>query len=368
MTAVLSPRALDRATLARQLLLDRAEMEPLAAVEHLVGMQAQVPTDPYTGLWSRVRSFDPFELGHAIRERAAVRGPLMRGTLHLVSANDMLRLRPVVQPVLERAFASSPFIRSLDGVDLEAVAAAGRAILDERPRTRVELGASLGERWPGVDEEPLAYSITFRLPVVQVPPRGVWGERGQATWATAEGWLGEPLADPDVDDMVRRYLGGFGPASVMDAQAWCGLTKLGASFERLRPELRVFADEAGRELFDLHDAPRPDPDTPAPVRFLPEYDNLLLAHADRTRVVADDFRRRFTAGETRNRGTVLVDGTVRCLWGIEREGDTSSLTVEPIGRLSKTDVAAVQAEGLDLLSFLSPETSERHIRIEPSSR
>jgi hypothetical protein len=360
---VLNRRTLNRATLARQLLLERAKVKPATAIERLVGMQAQVPMDPYTALWSRLDGFEPMELGQLILDRVAVRGPLMRGTLHLVTAADMLRLRPVVQPVLERMFASSPFAPPLDGVDLEVVTAAGRDILDEGPRTRVELGALLGVRWPGVDETSLAYAITHLVPLVQVPPRGVWGQRGHATWTTARSWIGRSPTKPDPDAIVLRYLRAFGPASVMDAQDWCSLTRLGASFERLRPRLRVFRAEDGRELFDLPDAPRPDPDTPVPVRFLPEYDNLWLGHADRTRVVGEDFRRRFTEGLTRNLGTVLVDGQVGCMWRARQEGDAATLIVEPIDRISRADIAAITEEGLELLSFLRPGASSRDVQV-----
>jgi Winged helix DNA-binding domain len=364
---VLSDRALNRATLSRQMLLERAEVSPAEAIEHLVGMQAQVPTDPYTALWSRLDGFDPMELGRLILERGAVRGPLMRATLHLVTAADMLRLRPVIQPVLERAFASSPFVRQLEGIDVDAVTAAGRDILDDRSMTRVELGALLGARWPGVDEASLAYSITHLVPVVQVPPRGVWGQRGGPAWTTARSWIGRPPAKADPDAVVLRYLGAFGPATVMDAQAWCGLTRLDVSFERLRPRLRAFRGEDGRELFDLPDAPRPDPDTPAPIRFLPEYDNLLLGHAERTRVVDDDFRRRFSEGLTRSLGTVLVDGRVRCMWRVRQKGDASTLDVWPIDPLSKAEVAAISHEGLELLSFLAPEATSREVTVDPTT-
>ena len=247
------------------MLLERASLPAADAIERLVGMQAQVPIDPYVGLWTRLEGFQPKQLADLITTRRAVRASLMRATIHLVTARDMRRLRPLMDPVIERMFwTGSPFGRALDGVDIGALVAMVRELIEERPRTRAELRPLLAERWPDHDSDALS-AIGYLLPVIQVPPRGVWGTGGQATWTTAESWLGRPLDhDPSIEDVVLRYLGGYGPAAVMDIQAWCGLTKLGAVVERLRPRLRVFHDEAGRELFDLPDAEPPDPDTPAP--------------------------------------------------------------------------------------------------------
>ena len=179
----------------------------------------------------------------------------MRATIHLVSARDMRRLRPLMEPVIARMFwTGSPFGRAIKDVDTEALVKVVRELIEERPRTRAELRPLLAERWPDADSDAMS-AIGYLLPVIQVPPRGVWGKSGQATWTTAEAWLGRPLdTDPDLDDLVMRYLAGYGPAAVMDIQAWCGLTKLGEVVERLRRRLRVFRDETGRELFDLPDA------------------------------------------------------------------------------------------------------------------
>jgi hypothetical protein len=363
---VLSQRALNRALLERQLLLRRASVSVADAIEHLVGQQAQVPMDPYLGLWTRLDGFRPERLAEMIESRRAVRAPLMRSTIHLVTAPDLLRIRPVMQPVLERTFTTgSPFGRSLRDLDAGEVAVAGRELLEERPRSRAELTPLLLERWPGHDGNALAQAVTYLLPVVQVPPRGVWGKSGQARFATAESWLGAPLAsDASPDPVVLRYLAAFGPASVMDAQSWSGLTRLKEVFARLATGLRVFRNEAGRELFDLPDAPRPDPETPAPPRFLPEYDNVFLGHADRTRLVSDEQRQALVAAAgTRTLRTVLIDGCVAGAWAIDRSDDAARLVIEPAVRLSKPSRAGLLDEGARLLVSVAPEATRHDVRI-----
>jgi hypothetical protein len=359
---VLGRRALNRALLARQLLLRRRRMSVTDAVEVLAGMQAQEPLAPYVGLWSRLDRFRPDQLAGLITGRSAVRMPLMRATIHLVTARDGVRFRPLIQPVLAGRFASTSFGRSLAGVDVDELVASGRALLAERPRTRAELGALLHERWPGHDPASLAQAITYLVPAVQVPPRGVWGAGGQATWTTTEAWLGDaPGAPRTLDELVLRYLGAFGPATAADARAWSGLTGLHEVFERLRPRLRTVRDEDGRELFDLPDAPRPSPDTPAPPRFLPEFDNLVLSHADRTRVLADRHRRQ--VGLDRAYRTFLVDGMVAGWWRITREPGRATLVIEPFERLAAPDVTRLTEEGARLLALVSGADTDRDIRI-----
>jgi len=284
----LTRQELNRATLARQLLLERAAMPVLDAVEHLGGLQAQTTHSWYQALWARLDPFDPVETGRLLEERALVRLGLQRGTIHLVSARDCLWMRPLVDPVMEKGLSS--FVRQLPpDLDRDAVAAAARELVEERPLTGAQLGRALVQRFPGRDEQALAQLARARLALVQVPPRGVWGRSGQAAHTTAEAWLGQPLDDrPDPERLVLRYLAAFGPATPMDAQTWSGLTRLGEVFEGLRGQLVTFTGEDGRELFDLPDAPRPGADVPAPVRFLPDFDNLLLSHADRRRFMDAD--------------------------------------------------------------------------------
>lgn len=359
--AVLSTRALNRAVLARQMLLERADVPVPAAIERLIGLQAQLPNPPYVGLWTRLASFEKDDLTRLIEKRRVVRSTMMRSTQHLVTARDYLWLRPVLQPMLDRICRGS-FGRVTAGIDQAELLAAGRALLDEQPRTITELQTLLGERWPKHPRLALGYTVQAMLPLVHVPPRGTWGRGGAVPATHAEQWLKRPLAKTRAPGrMIVRYLGAFGPASVADVQEWSGLTGLRDEVERLRPTLLTFRDEAGKELFDLPDAPRPDPDTAAPPRFLPEYDNLILGHADRSRMLTDEHRK---ALWTRNGllASALVDGMVAATWRIERSRKRAVLAIEPLRRITKKDRAALAVEGERLLDFTDPEVPAREVR------
>jgi len=355
---VLSQRALNRALLERQMLLRRTKLSAANAIERLVGMQAQVPSSPYVGLWTRLVGFRHDDLSRMISSRRAVRMSLMRCTIHLVTARDCFALRPVMQPVLERGlYVGSPFGRQIEGVDIAALLAAGRAALDEKPRTTADMRKLLAKRFPGFDANSLAYAVRYLLPMVQLPPRGLWRGQGLPIYSTAETWLGRPLgADASPDAMVVRYLKAFGPATVADIQSWSGLTNVRAVIERLRSRLRTFHDEKGRELLDVPGGLFSDPDTEAPPRFLPDYDNALLAHDDRSRIMAREHRALV------GRPTLLVDGYAIGFWKVTRDKNSVTLKIEMLKALSKQQMQTVEAEGDQLLDFIAADAKSKNVR------
>ncbi|MBW8485371.1 winged helix DNA-binding domain-containing protein [Actinomadura parmotrematis] len=354
MTAdVLDRRALNRALLARQMLLERRALPALDAVERLAGMQSQAPNPPYVGLWTRLAGFDFAELAELLTSRRAVRVLLMRGTIHLVSARDAVLLRPLVQPIMDRHVAAFRL------PDLDAVLAHGAELLAAAPYSAKELRALLAEKWPDEDPETLARAVHYGLPLVQVPPRGVWGKGGLARHTVLGGWLAddpEALAtEPDAEEMVLRYLAAFGPASVRDAQQWSGLTRLNAVFERLAGRLVRFRDEEGRVLYDLPDAPRPGGDVPAPVRLVPDFDNLTLSHADRARILSEPDRKRLFTVNGIIRAALLVDGFVHGQWKMEAARGKASVRIEPYRPLPAGVAAEAEDEARRLLAAAHPE-------------
>lgn len=370
---VLSPRALNRAMLERQLLLQRCELPVVDAVERLVGLNAQDPNPPYLALWNRLESFAIEDLTAAIEHRTVVRSTLMRATQHIVSVADFRLIRPVVAPLLRRVQRNG-FGRRTAGIDLDALVAEARALLaDGRTLTRPELGRLLAEHHPGADATALAWTIQYLEPLIHPAPSGTWNSHGPVLITTAN-WTSTPPATgdapedgvvpgasgADVGRVIRRYLAAFGPATVADARSWSGVAGLRTVFEQLRPELRVYADESGRELFDVPDAPEPVADQPAPVRFLPPFDAPVLAYADRTRVMTDEVRRQVIDGAAVS-AVVLVDGTVAATWTIAPADEAVELTVRPLRTLSSDDLSAVEAEGYRLLAFVTPD-AEHHVR------
>jgi winged helix DNA-binding protein len=358
---ILTRRALNRATLARQLLLERSTMSVPEVLEHLVGMQAQTPHTAYAGLWTRLQGFQPHQLSDLLVDRQVVRIALMRSTIFLVTARDAWALRPLVQVVHDRMHHGQ-FGRRLRGVDTAAVVAAGRAFLDLEPRTFKAVGEHLLERWPDHDHLALEMTVRTGVPLVQVPPRGLWGRSGPVAHTSIEAWLGEAPAEwLTLDGLVLRYLQAFGPASVMDAQMWCGLTRLKEVFERLRPGLAVFRDEQGRELFDLPDAPRPDPDVPAPARFLYDFENMLLSYAARSRAIPPERVRHIVVRQNEMISTYLIDGFVAGTWQVQRERGRATLVMRPLVRHSKREERALLDEGEGLVAFLAADAANRDV-------
>jgi len=358
----LSLRALNRATLVRQWLVERRSATALEAIEHLVGMQAQAPLAPYVGLWTRLRDFQPAELADLIEGRQAVRGSAMRATIHLLSSRDFLAFRPLVQPRLEReVYQNQTFGRKrLEGIDMPAVLAAGTDLMASGPKTAAQLRDALAPLFPDREPPALAHAVRCLLPTIQVPPRGIWGKGGNPTMSTADLWLGAPVdPNPSVDKMVLRYLAAYGPASIADIQTWSGLTRLAEVVDRLRPSLRTYTDASnGRTLYDLATITLPDEDLPVPTRFIPEYDNLLLSHADRSRFIPNTTRRTLTLNETLTRGSILHNAHPTAFWKLTRQGKSATtLEIEPPAKLTKQAMSDIESEAHHLLTFTSPDAS-----------
>jgi Winged helix DNA-binding domain len=347
---VLTTQQLNRASLARQFLLERCTAAADTTLEHLVGLQAQEPQEPYVGLWSRLNGFEPAELVALLEDRDAVRTALMRRTLHLLTARDALALRPLHQPMLVTRMLST-LRRRLPGVDLDELAELARPLFEEEPRGVTEVARRLADRWPEVAPRDLGDALSSLLPLVQVPPRGIWRRDGSVRQTTIESWLGRPLDQlgTSAEEIVRRYLAAYGPASSADVRAWSGLTGMREALHRLRPELRTFRDERGRELFDIPDGILPDAGTPAPPRFLPAFDNAVLGFDDRSRIIDDAHRQLSVAGAR----FVLVDGRVAATWTTDGDIDNFTVRIRALRPLRRADRDAVVAEGESLLTFLT---------------
>ncbi|MEV6284440.1 winged helix DNA-binding domain-containing protein [Kribbella sp. NPDC051770] len=362
---VMDRRALNRATLARQFLLAREQLPALDAVHALAGLNAQSAKDPYLGLWARLTDFEPDQLADLLHDKQVVRACLMRYTQHLVTAADYQILRPVIAPVLVRAHHSA-WRKQTEGVDLDELVVLGKEALKGVTLTRPQLGKKLKERWPDHEGTALGWTFQYLASVVHPPPDGLWGRKGGVTpFALAEDWLGITLGEPDPGRLILLYLAAFGPASLRDIHAWSGLSRLGDTLDELRPQLVTFTNEAGTELFDLPDAPRPDPSTPVPVRLLPEFDNLMVGFRDRSRVMTKEQQTRVCVGAY-IAATLLVDGFVRGMWKVELNGDTATLAIELLDDngggdvvLSAAERKAVEAEGIALLRFMAPGQKHR---------
>jgi Winged helix DNA-binding domain len=363
---VLTLRQINRATLARQMLLRRERTTPLRAIEALVALQGQWPRPPFLGLFTRVEGFERADLARLLERRQVVRATFLRATLHVLSAKDFVALRSTIQPVLDAAMTA---IARAKGARFapEKVAAHARTFLAGEPRTFEEIREHLLRASPGADERAMGYAVRMFLPLVQVPVGGdaPWAFTAVSRFALAEDWLKQDLprdAPPRIEDLVRRYLAAYGPASVKDVEAWSGLPRLRATIEAMRSRLRTFRDEAGRELLDLPNAPRPDPDTPAPVRLVPEYDNLITTRADE-RFVARAHRPRVFLSALRIAATVLVDGFAVGTWKVERSKRKATVAIAPFGALSPANRRAVAEEAEAVARFAEPDASAVEVRI-----
>lgn len=357
---ILDRRTLNRTLLERQGLLRRERRRVADTVEHLVGMQSQVPSHPFVALWSRLESFDPAELDALMVDRLAVRIGLMRTTIHLVTARDALALASAFADVQARVLQSQRGFREpLAGLDLDEVADLGARLIANEPMTPAALRPLLQERWPDRDATALVAAVRYRVPVVQLPPRGLWRRSMKPTITTLDTWLGgEVPRAAELEAILLRYLRAFGPATVGDMRTWSWITGLRGVVERLRPQLRAYRDESGRELFDVEDGPLVAADVPAPPRFLPEYDNVFLSHEDRSRIAGHWYDE-----DRLSRGKLLVDGFIVGGWWIEEKRRSSRLFVELFADVSSADRSAVEAEADALLRFMAPDAQDRAVEV-----
>lgn len=343
---VLTTRELNRALLARQLLLERAEVPLVRALERVGGLQTQYAPSGYIGLWSRLSDFRREMLTQALEQRRAVQATLMRVTIHIVSADDFHLFAAAIRKG-RREWWLRVQRKQLKGVDMDAVAARVRKHLANGPLRAVELQALLrADGFP-----PIATSgAGLWVDLVRVPPSGTWEQRRADLYGFADTWLERrrPTEAEGLQHLIRRYLGGFGPASLADMASWAGLpvTTLRPVVERLR--LRRFRDAQGGELLDLPGAPLPDPDTPVPARFLPTWDATLLAHARRTQILPEAYRHRvFNTKTPHSLGTFLVDGAVAGGWRYEN----GRVRLEPFRRLSRQTRRELEDEAERLAAF-----------------
>ena len=315
MSSRLTPRRLNRTLLQRQHLLARADLPAATMVRHLVGLQAQDNLPPYLSLHARLASFDPYDVSRALEDRTLVRLLTMRGTIHLLAAEDSLTLRPWVQPLLERQMRGSATYRPACDLDPAAFAAAVTGALRAGPVTVRALGESLAATFPEVPAAALSGLARVTAPLVQLPPRGQWKQPGGVVYERLDRWVGKPMGEPDPADGVRRYLASFGPATAADVTAWSGVTGL-AKLMAGMDDLVRHEDDRGRTLYDVPGGSLADEDAPAPVRLLGTYDNLWLSHAGRDRVTTPENRRRWMGANGAAAHTVFVDGMLEGLWRI----------------------------------------------------
>lgn len=356
----LSNRVLNRTLLARQHLLERSTLSTARMCDHLVGLQAQDVPPPFIGLWSRTVDFDPATVSSALDDRSLVRITLMRGTIHLVTPADAVRIAPLIQPELEKVPQRRGFnYGAMVGLDFDELRAHGEQVLGDEPMPVADLRAEAARRYPDRDPGVVVQTWLYQLPVLQTPPRGRWRDNSRPVWSRVQPWLGVPL-DPDypVAELILRYLRAFGPATTMDMQTWSRLPAMKKAVADLGERVRTYTDDHGRTLYDAADLELADPDLPAPVRLLGWYDNALLSHQDRARVIPEP-----EVSPPRAAGTlvspVLVDGFVAGLYKVFVKSGIARLRISPTRNWTKDEAAQVESEAAALLAFLESESEGR---------
>jgi hypothetical protein len=334
---------LNRALLARQLLLERARTPLPRALERIGGIQAQYAPSMYIGLWSRLEGFEREKLTRALERRSVVQGTIMRTTIHLVSPRDYWPFTVAIRETRNKHWLKAHSGR-IDPRKLAAAAKRLRPQLAKGPMRQAEVDEFLA------GDAATRNGVGVLLDLVRVPPSGTWDRRRADIYALAEDWVGPENVDPDdaLDLLVRRYLGGFGPAARKEIADWAGLSpkEIAPALERI--ELRTFKDENGKELVDLPRAPLPDPETPAPVRFLPTWDATLLAHARRTQILPEKYRSRvFHVKVPQSVSTFLVDGQVAGTWKYDKD----RIRLTPFHRLDRATRRELDGEAERLAAF-----------------
>lgn len=354
-------RELNRATLSRQMLLARDTRSVVKAVEQLLGVQAQLPRPPFTGLWTRLEGFARGDLARAVSARTVVRATSMRGTIHLMTAADFLKYRPCLQPSLDQGMHAILNERAT-ALDLGALLKVARTYFKE-PHTFEEARHHFVSTFPRGDQRAMGYAVRMGLPLVQVPTADAWAYPAKADFVSAETWLGRPVAAcASATSLVLRYLAAYGPATIKDAQAWIGLADAQSVVAALGDRVVTLSGPAGKPLYDLPHAPRPDADTPAPVRFLPEWDGVIVTRADE-RVVAKADRPRVFLPGLRVAALVLVDGLAAATWKVMATSKLATLHVESFKPWPAPIRREVAAEGETLVRFVEPEARAFEVKV-----
>ncbi|MBP7705360.1 MAG: AlkZ family DNA glycosylase [Caulobacter sp.] len=349
----LADRDLNRALLARQMLLSRQDVGVAPAIERLGGLQAQDARPPFIALWNRLNGFRREDLLTALHDRTVVKATFTRGTLHLVSAADYLAFRTAHASVLEGAMLTDMKEMAKVAPVGELVAAAKTALADGA-LTFADLRAVLAAKWPDLNERHMGYAVRLNLPLVATPDDSQWGGKAGAAFALADLWLAaKPSETPDVEGVIRRYLTAFGPATPADVQTFTGFKGVKALLEGM-DGLATYRNAAGKPLYDVKDGLFADPETPAPVRLLADFDGVMLAHADRSRVLGD-LGKHMTSKNLRVPAVFTVDGFVAGTWALAATKTKATLTVTALGKLTNTAKDEITAEGEALLRFVAPE-------------
>lgn len=332
-------KQINRSYLARQHLLERVEMTAHQAIEYLVALQAQDVMPPFIGLWSRLQGFRPEGINNGLLDRTLVRATSLRPTVHLTTRRDVLKLLPIMLPGYVRMAQAPTSIRGLfSRVDIADVTTWANWLMNNTDRGAEEMRERARIDWPEEDPQLLASAVQWILPLCQIPPRGVWKTNARPRWALADQWLGEPLeTTSNLEELVLRYIRAFGPMATGDIQAWSRLTGLKPVIDSLRPDLRLLIDEVGRELLDLPESLWPEEATAVPVRFLGAYDNLWLAHKDRSRILAEDHRL-LIMNNGIGRPAVLIDGLIAARYRIDVRKRRAILSIQPFRELTALEI------------------------------